>query len=145
MRRTITNLCALAVAVFTGTAARAGIGTFDHLKCFSIHDRDVRNTVLTATLGPDQFPTFTDERCRIHLRARSFCIDVEKRNVRFLTGEPFDTTFVPAAEVRDYFCYDLRCPDEPLGIGLLVRDQFGERQIDVQSPDFLCAPAVKVP
>jgi hypothetical protein len=138
-------------AVFVGamlvmlapTVARAQVGAvFDHLKCYRIKDPALK-TVYLADLLPDQQPPFSVERgCKVKVPAKLFCIDVVKTNV-----QPPPAQSVPGTTTHDFLCYKIACPKgTPFPTApLMVKDQFGQREVTIKKPGLLCTPAEKVP
>ena len=47
------------------------------------------------------------------------------------------------SNARDYLCYKIACPRQQPLPQLVIRDQFGRRDVFIKPPKFLCAPAEK--
>jgi hypothetical protein len=141
LMRSRTVLLALAALALAPAPPARAQETFDHLKCFAIRDRLPERTVLATDLLPEQKPPFADQRCKVRLPARFFCVDVRKENV-LERGLPRPLLPIDGDDAGDYLCYRLRCPREGLAVG--VADQFAGRIVSTRLSDLLCIPARKV-
>jgi hypothetical protein len=138
-RRGLSILCAATALVLFTTANLSAqiVPNFDHLKCYNIKDF-AAHKVYKVDLLPEQRPPFNFEAgCKLVVPAKLFCIDVVKQNV-----QPPPPGAAPGPKAYDYLCYKVTCPKQNLPT-VLVRDQFGQRDVVIKPPKFVCAPATK--
>ena len=141
-RRHTSVLCAAAaVVLLSANAASAQLTPFfDHLKCYKVKDF-LKVKPFKADLIPEQVAAGfqIEQGCKIVMPAKLFCIDVRKTNVQ--PPPPFVVN--GTGNARDYLCYKIACPKPPTLPQLVIRDQFGRRDVFIKPPKFLCAPAEK--
>ncbi len=134
---------ALSFLVIPAGAAKAQPAPFDHLKCYKIKDaRGFAEKVYKVDLVPEQKPPFDDERCVVKMKAKLFCIDVDKANV----DPPLPGVAQPAPQATDYLCYKFKgkcTPPVPKDFKIEVTDQFASGTIVIKRAGFLCSPATK--
>jgi hypothetical protein len=124
-RARLASLFALLVAL--GSEARAQVG--DHLRCFSIRDRQLRATYTAELDGLVAQPG-----CVIKVPAKLACVPTRKLNVA--PPPPGGGPIVPIPTV---LCYKTKCANAPVGSQTLT-DQFGTRPIEFRRTSLLCAP-----
>jgi hypothetical protein len=130
-----------AVILLTATTGSAQLTPFfDHLKCYAIKDF-LHVKPFKADLIPEQVAAGfqVEPGCKIIMPAKLFCIDVRKTNVQ--PPPPFVVN--GTSNARDYLCYKIACPKQQPLPQLVIRDQFGRRDVFIKPPKFLCAPAEK--
>ena len=126
---TATVLLALA------TVARAGLGPYDHVKCYKVRDTAAR-TSYTADLFPWESPFPVDSDCVVKVPATMLCSGVASFDV-----QPPPPGASPGVSVGSqlFTCYKVKCPKVPATV--TVADQFGTRDMTFSTPRILCAPA----
>jgi hypothetical protein len=120
----------------------------DHLECYEIDDKDLKN--FSAVIDLDS-PQFGSNRCRINEAIR-LCAPAQKTVVSVSAGKkpPTPGTPVPGQSLcTDFLCYEL---SEPKPGGLCtktipdkdVTDQFATRTVKFKKSLEICTPAAKL-
>jgi hypothetical protein len=120
----------------------------DHLKCYKINDEHKYSARADLLTNEEQL-MYPDERCRIKVRSKEFCLPVTKDR-QLQLNNPHDA---PHEDVigqdltNDFLCYKVRCKnlagENPPEVQEVV-DQFGQRKIGGFRTTKICTPAWKI-
>ncbi len=143
MKALSVGVIAFLALAFCPAAVKSQGVPFDHLKCYKIKDTRVPAAKEhRVTLVPEQSPPFEAEQCVVKMKAKLFCIDVQKTSVEPPPGgEPS-----PGPPAADYLCYKFKgkCnPSVRKDFKIDVTDQFAAGTIVIKKAGMLCAPATK--
>lgn len=118
------------VMVSSGSAAVAGEA--DHLKCYQVtKDTHLPKQAIVDLLN-EQFGEEPD--CTVQIKGAFFCAPTIKNGGDDPRG---------GALLSDFLCYRVTCAHRHKQ-AILIDDQFGPRQIDIQDARLLCTPTRKI-
>jgi hypothetical protein len=133
----VLSAAALVLSSFAAQAQVTDLSNLDHLKCYQIKD----------SLSPNRYQADlrnqfgVEPGCIIMTPARLLCVETDKLILPPQQPPGGGPSGTPAGH---FLCYAVRCPSNSAPPQVPVEDQFGRREIRLDSARILCAPADKL-